>query len=152
MIAFRIVGLIFSSGTGSLAPLAPSKPSRVPSRASRTLAWDGPCASRPSRLHEYQKNGPATAEPTAKAPTNTTTQAAAICSPRFSVAPGCGGVLLPCDVGSNVAGGFRLRAQCLNSLANRPCFGGSGFGSGAGGSGSGDAAVVGGGSSSGGSI
>src|SRR6266550_4407933 len=83
MIAFRITGLTRRSATGWRTPLAPSSPSRVPSRDTRMLARAAPCASRPSRLHEYQKNGPATAAPTAKPPMSTTTHAAAICSPSF---------------------------------------------------------------------
>ena len=63
------------------------------------LARAAPCASRPLRLHEYQKNGPATAVPTAKAPMSTTTQAAAICSPRSNATLLCARCRLPCDVG-----------------------------------------------------
>src|SRR3954452_7431402 len=77
-----MAGLMRRRATGWRTPLAPSSPSRVPSLETRMLARAAPCASRPLRLHEYQKKGPATAAPTAKAPMSTTTQAAAICSPR----------------------------------------------------------------------
>src|SRR6185503_4219287 len=106
-IAFRIAGLTRRSETGWRTPLAPSRPSRVPSLETRMLARAAPCASRPSRLHEYQKNGPATALPTANAPMSTTTQAAAICSPSFQRIPSFARAPSPIRRPLNVAGGCR---------------------------------------------
>src|SRR3954468_16317495 len=125
MIAFRRTGSIFGSDTGTLAPLAPSMPSRVPWRASKTLARAGPCTSRPSRLHEYQKKGPATAVPTAYAPTNTMMQAAAICSPRLMRDPCVPPLPSPMGRRVNAAAAPWLRPQRLKSRASKPRFGGA---------------------------